>query len=88
MVACLSPDPGTTRGEVRAFVEYAEQQGWRSVTVVTHRTHANRTRMLFERCFDGQVHVHVVDMESTRLKFRSYFYEVGAFGKAMVLQDC
>jgi uncharacterized SAM-binding protein YcdF (DUF218 family) len=54
-VVCFHPDPYSTRGEAEAFSRLAAKRGWRSVVVVSSRYHLVRARMLFERCYDGQV---------------------------------
>jgi uncharacterized SAM-binding protein YcdF (DUF218 family) len=54
-LVCFSPDPATTRGEARRFAELADQQGWRSLVLVTSTYHALRAGLLLERCYDGQV---------------------------------
>lgn len=56
-VVCLRPQPDSTRAEARASAQLAEQRGWRRIVVVTSDYHVTRSRLLFERCFDGQVDV-------------------------------
>ncbi|MBA2615582.1 MAG: YdcF family protein [Actinobacteria bacterium] len=54
-VICFTPQPDRTQGEARAASRIAERRGWRTLVVVTSTYHVSRTRMLFERCFDGEV---------------------------------
>lgn len=54
---CLRPNPDNTRAEARAAAELAESRGWRKIVVVTSNFHVARTRLLFDRCFDGEVRV-------------------------------
>jgi uncharacterized SAM-binding protein YcdF (DUF218 family) len=54
-VVCFHPQPYSTRGEAEAFAKLAAKRGWRSVVVVSSRYHLVRARMLFERCYDGQI---------------------------------
>lgn len=52
---CLRPQPDSTRAEARAAAELAERRGWRTIVVVTSNYHLARSRLLFRRCFDGDV---------------------------------
>ncbi|HEX2042297.1 MAG TPA: YdcF family protein [Acidimicrobiales bacterium] len=54
---CLRPQPDNTRTEARAAAQLAESRGWRTIVVVTSNFHVARTRILFDRCFDGNVRV-------------------------------
>jgi len=54
---CLRPQPDSTRAEARAAAELAERRGWRNIVVVTSTFHITRSRILFNRCFDGTVKV-------------------------------
>lgn len=54
-VLCPLPDPYSTRGEAQLVARLAQERGWRSLVVVTSRFHLFRTRLLFERCFDGEL---------------------------------
>jgi uncharacterized SAM-binding protein YcdF (DUF218 family) len=54
-VICFEPKPDRTRGEAAYAARLARERGWRSILVVTSRYHAVRARMLFRRCFDGEV---------------------------------
>jgi len=56
-VVCFTPEPDRTQGEARVASRLAESRGWHKLVVVTSRYHASRTRMLFERCFAGEVRV-------------------------------
>ena len=54
-VVCFVPNPDSTRGEAEAVSRLAARQDWRRVVLVTSRFHVTRARMLFDRCFDGDV---------------------------------
>lgn len=54
---CFTPDPYSTQGEARWIAQEAKQRGWDSVVVVTSTYHVRRTRMIVERCFDGDLAV-------------------------------
>ena len=54
-VLCPSPDPYSTRGEAQLVARLARERGWDSVVVVSSRFHLFRARILFERCFGGEL---------------------------------
>ena len=54
-VVCIRPDPYSTRGEARLAARLARERDWDSLVVVSSRFHLLRARMLFERCFDGEL---------------------------------
>jgi uncharacterized SAM-binding protein YcdF (DUF218 family) len=54
-VVCPHPDPYSTHGEAEAFARLARARGWKSVVVVSSRYHLVRARMLFARCYDGEI---------------------------------
>jgi uncharacterized SAM-binding protein YcdF (DUF218 family) len=51
---CVTPDPGTTDGEARAFAGLAAGRGWRSLVLVTSRHHLRRATLLMDQCYDGR----------------------------------
>ncbi|WP_062521748.1 ElyC/SanA/YdcF family protein [Demequina silvatica] len=54
-VLCTEPDPFTTRGEARWLHSLVEDEGWESVAVITTTPHLTRTRVIMERCWDGDI---------------------------------
>ena len=54
-VFCFHPVPYRTYGEARAFAQLAKKRGWNSVVLVSSRYHLLRARMLFGRCYDGDI---------------------------------
>lgn len=56
-VVCLRPQPDSTRAEARSFASLARSRGWRTIVVSTTTYHITRTRLLFARCFGGDVSV-------------------------------
>ncbi len=54
-VHCPRPDPDTTRGEARTIAALAKEKGWTRVILVTSSYQLSRARLLFGRCFDGDV---------------------------------
>lgn len=55
-VVCLRPEPDpNTRGQARAVTALANTRAWRSLAIVTSTQHVTRARLLFDRCFRGDV---------------------------------
>jgi uncharacterized SAM-binding protein YcdF (DUF218 family) len=54
-VVCLRPSPDNTRDEARAAARLAADRGWRTILVVTSLQHVTRARLLFDRCFKGDL---------------------------------
>jgi uncharacterized SAM-binding protein YcdF (DUF218 family) len=54
-VHCFAPEPRTTLGEGRELRRLAEDNGWRSVLVVTSTSHVSRARYIIGKCFDGDL---------------------------------
>ncbi|MBA2331335.1 MAG: YdcF family protein [Actinobacteria bacterium] len=54
-VLCPKPDPYSTRGEARLVSRLADERGWDSIVVVSSRFHLFRSRILFERCYNGRL---------------------------------
>ncbi|MGB3481704.1 MAG: YdcF family protein [Mycobacterium sp.] len=52
---CFAPEPRTTLGEGRELRRLADQNGWRTVIVVTSTSHISRARYIIGKCFDGQL---------------------------------
>ncbi len=56
-VVCFTAVPFSTRGEARTVARLARRRGWQSVVVVTSTFHVTRARLLFRRCYSGQLAV-------------------------------
>lgn len=54
-VLCFEANPYSTRGEAETFSRLARRYGWNRIVVVTSSYHVTRARMLFRRCFHGQL---------------------------------
>lgn len=88
-ITCIPPDPVTTQGEARLLGEVAKDRGWRSVTVVTHRSHVARARTLMRRCFDGQVLFMARGVErGADAWVWAVVYESGAMIKTWLTPEC
>lgn len=88
-VICVDPIPATTQGEAQNLGKVSQEQGWRSVTVVTHRSHITRSRILMQRCFDGELRMSVRNVEhGKRAWLRALLYESGAMIKTWATPRC
>lgn len=56
-VVCLRPEPDSTRAEAQAAGRLAAARGWRTLVVVTSRSHVTRAALLFRRCVTASVTV-------------------------------
>ena len=56
-VVCVTAHPYSTQGEAVTVSRLARARGWRSLVVVTSGYHVTRARLLFERCFAGELAV-------------------------------
>jgi uncharacterized SAM-binding protein YcdF (DUF218 family) len=54
---CFRAQPFTTRGEARHVARLARRNNWKSLIVVTSRYHVVRARLLYDRCFNGELMV-------------------------------
>ncbi len=52
-VTCVEPSPSTTRGEAIFTQRLAEQNGWKSVIVISWGYHLTRSRYIFSNCYSG-----------------------------------
>ncbi|MGI9822595.1 YdcF family protein [Agromyces sp. Marseille-Q5079] len=88
-VTCVDAEPSTTRGEAQLLAALASEQGWDSVIVITRTPHIARTRVLFDRCFDGAIAV-IDSKEPITLAgwAREYAYQSAAFAKVLITTDC
>jgi hypothetical protein len=84
-IFCFSPDPDTTQGEARYMHYLAAQHNWRRIMIVPGTTQATRARLLFKRCYSGQLLV-VPAREPVGGVLYNIAYEWGALGKAFLLR--
>jgi uncharacterized SAM-binding protein YcdF (DUF218 family) len=54
-VICFVSDPFSTRGEARFVGRLARERGLERIDVVTSQFHVFRAKILFERCYDGDL---------------------------------
>ena len=86
-VTCATPEHASTLGEASMINAEADAGSWESMTVVTSKYHAFRTRLILDRCVDTDLHVDVVFSEvdlNTALWLRYIIYENAAYVKAQV----
>src|SRR5205823_5139788 len=65
-VLCPTPRPVNTRGEARTIGKLAAETGWHSLVVVTAGVHVTRARLLFGRCFGGDLELVPAPRRLTR----------------------
>lgn len=56
-IVCFRATPSTTRGEAEMGSRLAAARGWREIAVVTSTYHITRARLLWRRCYDGDLHM-------------------------------
>jgi uncharacterized SAM-binding protein YcdF (DUF218 family) len=64
-VMCVTASPDNTKGEAMDVAALAEEQGWRSIVLVTSDHHLERSLRWFERCFDGTIYPVAAPVIST-----------------------
>lgn len=88
-VTCFRPSPATTRGEAEEVRRLAQQHGWTSIIVVTSTYHVSRARMIFKRCFDGQLSFVAARRGiSLGIWAFQYAYQTAGYVKAFLKTDC
>lgn len=93
-IICFEPDPVTTQGEARALRRLANDNGWKSVSVVTDKSHALRANLLISRCYEGDIEMIPLQKNLPLLPLYAnswafaYTYESAAFAKALQRKYC
>jgi uncharacterized SAM-binding protein YcdF (DUF218 family) len=88
-VVCFRPNPATTRGEAQYVRTLAAQHQWHRIVVVTSTYHVSRARLLFERCFSGQLQLVGTSRGMSLGKWAyQYAYQTGAYLKAETESGC
>ncbi|WP_296664626.1 YdcF family protein [Demequina sp.] len=88
-VHCSQPDPFTTRGEARWLSDLATEHGWDSVAVITTTPHITRTRVIMERCWDGEIsYLDSGEPLGLAAWAYQYAYQSAAFVKVAWEQGC
>ena len=54
-IVCFEALPYSTRGEAETVSRLAHRYGWHRLVVVTSTYHVTRARVLFRRCFHGEL---------------------------------
>lgn len=88
-VSCFQPDPATTAGEARELRQYATEQGWHTVIVVTFTPHVSRARYILEQCFAGDLIMRDSPADlSAGYWVWAYAYQTGAYLHAALQPAC
>ncbi|SEJ41169.1 hypothetical protein [Demequina mangrovi] len=88
-VLCSQPEPFTTRGEARWMRDLVAAEGWESVAVITVTPHLTRTRVIMERCWNGDI--VYIDSQETLMPWEwahHYLYQSAAFVKVALEDGC
>jgi hypothetical protein len=81
---CFDADPGDTRGEAEYVGALARRDGWHSLLIVAIRPQAVRARLIFGRCFSGQVYVSTAPLPAGSWPYQ-IAYGWGALLKAALV---
>jgi hypothetical protein len=88
-VQCFSPDPSTTQGEAMGGTAIAQELGAQSLGVLTFDHHIERSRMLVDRCWDGDLHMYEFQPTRSKQSIRyDFVYAMAAYGKAFLTPGC
>jgi hypothetical protein len=81
---CFEPNPGTTQGEGEYVAALARRNDWHSLLIVAIRPQAVRARLIFGRCFSGQVYVSTAPLAAGSWPYQ-IAYGWGALVKAVLV---
>lgn len=89
-VLCVRPHPDpNTRGQARAAAALAADRHWRTLVIVTSKRHVERARMLFDRCFSGELRVVGADAPPDVDLSRALHHEwLGLLHAAFLTRGC
>jgi len=88
-VYCAQPDPFSTRGEARWIARLADENDWESIAIITVGHHMSRTRVIMERCLNGdQVYLVAPAPMTPRYMAYQYVYQTAAFVKVAFERGC
>lgn len=88
-VSCFVPDPSTTRGEAQKIAWLAEMNGWDRVVVVAPVFHLSRARMIFGRCYTGDLLMVDADVDiGLPMWIYHYGYQTAGYLKAFTQRGC
>jgi uncharacterized SAM-binding protein YcdF (DUF218 family) len=54
-VLCFEARPYSTRGEAETVTRIARERGWHSIVIVSSTFHLTRAKLLFRRCYAGEL---------------------------------
>ncbi|GAA1680825.1 hypothetical protein GCM10010977_21260 [Citricoccus zhacaiensis] len=88
-VECFVPDPFTTQGEAIVGTELARQYGVGNLGVLTFDHHIERSRMLVDRCWDGELHMYEFEPVRDRRGYvYDFVYAMAAYAKTFMTPGC
>ncbi|GAA1131422.1 hypothetical protein [Citricoccus alkalitolerans] len=88
-VECFAPDPVTTQGEAINGTELAREHGVESLGVLTFDHHIERSRLLMDRCWDGELHMYEFQPTRSRRGYAyDFVYAMAAYAKTFMTPGC
>ncbi len=88
-IVCFRATPYTTRGEAENASRLANARGWREIAVVTSTYHITRARMLWRRCYDGELRlIRAGRGGNTGEWIASVLHEWGGLAEALLQREC
>lgn len=88
-VVCFVPEPTTTQGEAIIGTELAREHGAQNLGVLTFDHHIERSRLVFGRCWDRDLHLYeFTPQRGTKRTVYDFVYAMAAYGKTFVVPGC
>ena len=88
-VVCFTPEPSTTQGEAIIGTELAREHGAQNLGVLTFDHHIERSRLVFGRCWDRDLHLYeFTPQRGTKRTVYDFVYAMAAYGKTFVVPGC
>jgi uncharacterized SAM-binding protein YcdF (DUF218 family) len=88
-IVCFRATPYTTRGEAQIASRLATARGWGEIAVVTSTYHITRARMLWRRCYDGELRMISAGRGGNPGEWiASVLHEWGGLAEALLQREC
>lgn len=88
-IVCFVPEPTTTQGEAIIGTQLARDHGAQTLGVLTFDHHIERSRLVFQRCWDQDLHLYEFQPpRQTRHHIYDFVYAMAAYGKTFVVPGC
>jgi len=88
-IVCFRATPYTTRGEAEIASRLAAARGWGEIAIVTSTYHITRARLLWARCYDGDLRLISAGRGgNAREWIASVLHEWGGLAEALPQRAC